>query len=238
MRGLNAAYERWTESVPSPAPARSLVLTSARHGLESGVRKQFRGVLGLLAAICACLWAITIVNVSGLLAARLSERSREIGLRQALGATKSMVQLHGGLGRRRRGCPLVRPLTRSRMPIGSPPLCSPVESLESALRRRRQCLSQEQAPWRRRLPVARGGLWPAGPRAGRAGGGRGVPQAHAGFHHRPPPRDAAFPSRARPRALRRGPAQGGLSGMIAAGISSVRPRAISSWLGRGRRRPG
>ena len=34
---------------------------------------------------------ITIVNVSGLLTARLSERSREIGLRQVLGATSSRL---------------------------------------------------------------------------------------------------------------------------------------------------
>ena len=64
---------------------------SASHGLESGVREEFRAALGLLAGICTCLWVITIVNVSGLLTARLRERSREIGLRQALGATRSRL---------------------------------------------------------------------------------------------------------------------------------------------------
>jgi predicted permease len=90
----SAAYGRWMESsspISSPGSARSLTLISASHGLESGVREEFRASLGLLVGICACLWVITIVNVSGLLAARLTERSREIGLRQALGATSSRL---------------------------------------------------------------------------------------------------------------------------------------------------
>jgi len=91
---LNAAYGRWKESsapMSSPGSAPSLALISASHGLESGVRERFRASLGLLVGICACLWVITIVNVSGLLTARLSERSREIGLRQVLGATSSRL---------------------------------------------------------------------------------------------------------------------------------------------------
>ena len=90
----NAAYGRRSEPdgpLPSPAAAPSLALISASHGLDSGVREQFRASLRLLVAICACLWVITIVNVSGLLTARLSERSREIGLRQMLGATSSRL---------------------------------------------------------------------------------------------------------------------------------------------------
>ena len=106
----SAAYGRWMDSSSPPSSsgaARSLVLISASHGLESGVREEFRASLGLLVGICACLWVITIVNVSGLLTARLTERSREIGLRQALGATSSrlfvqllaevMVLVSGGL---------------------------------------------------------------------------------------------------------------------------------------------
>jgi predicted permease len=94
----NAAHRRWTESAGSasaPRPAPPLTLTSASHGLDSGVRQAFRASLGALTGICVCLWVITIVNVSGLLTARLDERSREIGLRQALGATSSrlLVQL-------------------------------------------------------------------------------------------------------------------------------------------------
>ncbi len=91
---LNAAYGRWREtsaSRSSPESAPSLALIAASHGLESGVREQFRASLGLLVGICACLWVMTIVNVSGLLTARLSERSREIGLRQVLGATSSRL---------------------------------------------------------------------------------------------------------------------------------------------------
>jgi predicted permease len=91
---LNTQYGRWRESV-APVPlsesAPSLALISASHGLESSVREEFRRSLGLLIGICACLWAITIVNVSGLLSARLRERSREIGLRQALGATSARL---------------------------------------------------------------------------------------------------------------------------------------------------
>lgn len=91
---VNAAYGRWRESsapMSSPGSAPSLALISASHGLESGIREEFRASLGLLVGICACLWLITIVNVSGLLTARLSERSREIGLRHALGATSSRL---------------------------------------------------------------------------------------------------------------------------------------------------
>jgi putative ABC transport system permease protein len=91
---VNDAHRRWRESSAPASPqasAPSLALIPASHGLESGVREEFRKSLGLLAGICACLWVITIVNVSGLLTARLSERSREIALRQALGATSSRL---------------------------------------------------------------------------------------------------------------------------------------------------
>ena len=66
------------------------------------------------------------------------------------------------------------------------------------------------------LPMAGGGLWPAGTRAGCECGRRAVPEAHARFLHRPPPRDAAFPHVGRPRALRRRPAQSGPPGVVAA----------------------
>ncbi len=91
---VNAVYGRWRGSsapVASSGSAPSLVLISASHGLESSVREEFRASLGVLVGICVCLWVITIVNVSGLLTARLTERSREIGLRQALGATSSRL---------------------------------------------------------------------------------------------------------------------------------------------------
>lgn len=90
---LNAAYERWrlSSSPLPPGQSRPLVLVSASHGLESRVREQFRASLGLLAGICVCLWVVTIVNVSGLLTARLGERAREIALRHVLGATSSRL---------------------------------------------------------------------------------------------------------------------------------------------------
>ena len=87
-------YERWMNSTaPMSArrEARPLVLVPASHGLASAVRETFRTSLGLLVGICACLWVITIVNVSGLLTARLRERSREIGLRLALGVTSARL---------------------------------------------------------------------------------------------------------------------------------------------------
>jgi predicted permease len=51
------------------------------------VRDQFRASLPLMFATVACLWLITTLNVAGLLTARLRQRSREMGLRLALGVT-------------------------------------------------------------------------------------------------------------------------------------------------------
>lgn len=89
----NRAYERWSSTLPRPpsGDAPPLLLASASHGLASGVREQFRASLGILLGVCVCLWLMTIVNVSGLLAARLGERSREMALRHALGATTSRL---------------------------------------------------------------------------------------------------------------------------------------------------
>jgi len=64
-----------------------LSLVPASHGLNSAVREQFRGSLPLMFGTAACVWLIATVNVAGLLTARLRQRSREIGLRLALGAT-------------------------------------------------------------------------------------------------------------------------------------------------------
>ncbi len=91
---LSTDYEQWANEV---APASARVLTSpmvvlpASHGLESRVRDEFRASLALLVGTCACLWVITIVNVSGLLTARLRDRSREIGVRLALGVTSARL---------------------------------------------------------------------------------------------------------------------------------------------------
>lgn len=93
---VRTEHQRWAEGVaPASAgartEARSIVLRPASHGLESHVRDQFRASLSLLVGICACLWIITIVNVSGLLTARLRERQREIGIRLALGVTSARL---------------------------------------------------------------------------------------------------------------------------------------------------
>ena len=91
---VRAEYERWSASATTDAARRNagpLFLMPAGHGLASAVREEFRAALYLMLGICACLWVITIVNVSGLLTARLRERSREIGLRLALGVTSTRL---------------------------------------------------------------------------------------------------------------------------------------------------
>jgi hypothetical protein len=64
---VDAEYRRWTgsfASTSSPDSGPSLALLPASHGLESRVRQEFRGALGLLIGVCACLWMITIFNLS------------------------------------------------------------------------------------------------------------------------------------------------------------------------------
>jgi predicted permease len=87
-------YDGWIGSaapVSTRRDVRPLSLVSASHGLGSGVRDAFRTSFPLVLAICTCLWIITIVNVSGLLTARLKQRSREIGIRLALGVTSARL---------------------------------------------------------------------------------------------------------------------------------------------------
>jgi predicted permease len=99
---VNALYDNWraTSATTTPPGQAPLALFSASHGLVSVVREHFRTALGFLLGICACLWLVTIVNVSGLLTARLSERTREMAIRQALGATsfRLFVQLLAEVG--------------------------------------------------------------------------------------------------------------------------------------------
>lgn len=99
---VNAVHDNWsvTSAATTPSGQAPLALFSASHGLVSAVRERFRTSLGFLLGICACLWLVTIVNVSGLLSARLGERTREMALRQALGATsfRLFVQLLAEVG--------------------------------------------------------------------------------------------------------------------------------------------
>ena len=76
---------RWNRS--------AVFLLPAGHGLESAVRERFETSLPLMLGIAVSLWVTTIVNVTGLLTARLRQRSREVGLRLALGA--SSMRLFG-----------------------------------------------------------------------------------------------------------------------------------------------
>jgi predicted permease len=83
------AFQQWRASDPDSrgdSPLGAVTLLPGGQGFRSTLREQLRSTVWLLLAACACLWLIATVNASGLSLARFSARSREVGIRLALGA--------------------------------------------------------------------------------------------------------------------------------------------------------
>lgn len=73
--------------------AQRLQVESVAHGF-SALRRQFGVALTVLMGLAAVLWAVSAVNLSGLLLARSLTREHQFAIQRALGASRSQVIRH------------------------------------------------------------------------------------------------------------------------------------------------